>query len=106
MAHVIRLRRSDALNRPIRSFHAQETRARSRHHELNARGKRKGIEPVAVGTGAYASADPQWRETYGLSESGAVLVRPDGHIGWRSAEMTGDPARTLGDAMNAIHGMA
>ena len=64
------------------------------------------IEPVAVGTGAYASADPQWRETYGIEESGAVLVRPDGHIGWRSAAAAGDPVRVLGDAMNAIHGKA
>src|SRR5262249_33833411 len=64
------------------------------------------IEPGVVGTGAYASAAPQWRETYGIEEAGAVLVRPDGHIGWRSAGTAANPARVLGDAMNAIHGKA
>jgi 2-polyprenyl-6-methoxyphenol hydroxylase-like FAD-dependent oxidoreductase len=64
------------------------------------------IEPVSVGTGTHASADPKWRETYGIEESGAVLVRPDGHIGWRSAEMAANPVRTLGDAMNVLHGKA
>jgi 2-polyprenyl-6-methoxyphenol hydroxylase-like FAD-dependent oxidoreductase len=65
-----------------------------------------GIEPVAIGTGDFATADPQWRDTYGIEESGAVLVRPDGHVGWRSAAMAGDPARALGSVMNAIHGKA
>jgi len=65
-----------------------------------------GIEPVAVGTGDFATADPRWRETYGIEESGAVLVRPDGHVGWRSAAMAGDAVRTLGEAMNTIHGRA
>lgn len=25
-----------------------------------------------------------WHETYGITKNGAVLVRPDGHVGWRS----------------------
>ena len=29
-------------------------------------------------------------EAYGLGEDGAVLVRPDGHVAWRSATRTGD----------------
>ena len=29
---------------------------------------------------------------YGIDEDGAVLVRPDGHVGWRSAGAAADPA--------------
>ena len=63
-----------------------------------------GIGAVAIGIGDFAMADPRWREVYGIEDSGAVLVRPDGHVGWRSATMGSDPLRALGDAMNAIHG--
>lgn len=64
------------------------------------------IESIAVGSAQFATADPRWRDTYGIEESGAVLVRPDGHVGWRSAAMASDPVRALGGAMNAIHGKA
>ncbi|MGD9884808.1 MAG: FAD-dependent monooxygenase [Reyranella sp.] len=62
------------------------------------------VTPITLGAGAYETADSGWRETYGIEESGAVLVRPDGHVGWRSATLAGDPARALGGALNAIHG--
>ena len=65
-----------------------------------------GIQPVAVGTGDFATAETGWRDIYGIEESGAVLVRPDGHVAWRSAAMVGDPAGTLATAMSAIHGKA
>jgi 2,4-dichlorophenol 6-monooxygenase len=35
-------------------------------------------------------ADPQWLDLLGLSGSGALLVRPDGHIGARLPEGTGE----------------
>ncbi|MFO1162189.1 MAG: FAD-dependent monooxygenase [Reyranellaceae bacterium] len=64
------------------------------------------VKPIGVGRGDYATADAAWRETYGIEESGAVLVRPDGHVGWRSASLSGDPRRALAAAMNAIYGRA
>ncbi len=65
-----------------------------------------GIEvtPIAIGNGGLQPADERWRETYGIDETGAVLVRPDGYVGWRSASAAADPTRTLGHAMNAIQG--
>jgi len=65
-----------------------------------------GIESIVVGEGNYATADPKWRETYGIEESGAVLVRPDGYVGWRSAAGADKPREVLGGALNAIHGRA
>ena len=31
------------------------------------------------------SPDDRWLDLYGVSRAGAVLVRPDGHVCWRSA---------------------
>jgi len=41
---------------------------------------------------------------YDLDESGAVLVRPDGYVGWRSRSKTNDPAWTLREAMAGMLG--
>ena len=48
-----------------------------------------------IDDGAFASA-------YELDSSGAVLVRPDGHVGWRSRSMTRDPSGALRDAVSMI----
>ena len=44
-----------------------------------------------------ALQDPQRRfvEAYGLSPSGAVLVRPDGFVGWRAVNASGASAATM-----------
>jgi 2-polyprenyl-6-methoxyphenol hydroxylase-like FAD-dependent oxidoreductase len=47
-----------------------------------------------------------WRATYGIEEDGAVLVRPDAHVAWRSAGGASDPAHVLGDVMTRILGRA
>ena len=39
---------------------------------------------------------------YELDDSGAVLVRPDGYVGWRSRATTTDPSRTLREALSTI----
>lgn len=48
--------------------------------------------------------DEAFMSAYELDASGAVLVRPDGYVGWRSRAMMGDPARTLCDAISTILG--
>lgn len=41
--------------------------------------------------------DPEnrWHEIYEITSTGAVLVRPDGHVAWRSKEMASVPVKTL-----------
>jgi putative polyketide hydroxylase len=56
------------------------------------------IKPMMLGD------EEAWREIYGIDEAGAVLVRPDGHVAWRSAGGANGPGRTLGAAMSAIQG--
>ena len=43
-----------------------------------------------------------WLAVYGLREDGAVLVRPDGHVAWRSPSGADDPKAVLQEVMNAI----
>jgi putative polyketide hydroxylase len=38
---------------------------------------------------------------YGLGADGAVLVRPDGFVAWRSMSAGVDPERELGAALGA-----
>ncbi len=42
------------------------------------------ISCYAIGTDVAVNAD-EWCRLYGVSKDGAVLVRPDGHVAWRSA---------------------
>jgi hypothetical protein len=49
--------------------------------------------------------DPEFMSAYDVDESGAVLVRPDGYVGWRSRAGTSDPAMALREAMTAILGL-
>ena len=44
----------------------------------------------------------QFPIAYGVGESGAVLVRPDGFVAWRAKAMTSDPARTMATVLRAI----
>ncbi|MFB9204177.1 FAD-dependent monooxygenase [Nonomuraea spiralis] len=37
----------------------------------------------------------RWRDRYGVREGGAVLVRPDGYVAWRTPHPTPDPTATL-----------
>ena len=50
--------------------------------------------------------DPEGRfaEAYGLSPSGATLVRPDGFIAWRSESLPADPSAALLAAFDAVLG--
>ena len=64
------------------------------------------ITPVIVGNGALQPTDERWRDVYGIDDDGAVLVRPDGYVAWRSAGAAADPARALAGAMAAIQGRA
>ncbi|MGH2617202.1 MAG: FAD-dependent monooxygenase [Thermomicrobiales bacterium] len=47
------------------------------------------------GDGDIADPDGRWPATYGVTPAGAVLVRPDGFVAWRSVDAVADPAREL-----------
>ncbi|TDC05301.1 hypothetical protein E1267_20040 [Nonomuraea longispora] len=41
-------------------------------------------------------------QAYGVNRGGAVLVRPDGYVAWRSPDPVEDPAATLERVMQQI----
>jgi 2,4-dichlorophenol 6-monooxygenase len=49
-------------------------------------------------------ADPhgQWARVSGTDPSGAVLVRPDRHVGWRAASCPDDPGQTLQSVLDGL----
>jgi hypothetical protein len=76
---------------------------------LTASGGQAWIEAANKLNGALrlktlAIEDDSFASAYELEKSGAVLVRPDGHVGWRSRAATHDPSRTLRDALATILG--
>jgi hypothetical protein len=62
------------------------------------------LESHVVGGPAGDLGDPsgQWAELYGVRADGAVLVRPDGHVAWRSQSLRPDPVGALRDALGRV----
>jgi putative polyketide hydroxylase len=53
---------------------------------------------------SHVMAEAQWPELYGVAPEGAVLVRPDGYIAWRSATTSTDPQADLQTALTTSTG--
>jgi hypothetical protein len=48
--------------------------------------------------------EPQWPDLYGVAPDGAVLVRPDGHVAWRSPTTSTDPVADIRTALTTSTG--
>jgi putative polyketide hydroxylase len=51
-----------------------------------------------------ADSDGAWRNLYELDEDGAVLVRPDGYVCWRSRSGAAVPEAVLSAALDRVLG--
>jgi 2-polyprenyl-6-methoxyphenol hydroxylase-like FAD-dependent oxidoreductase len=61
---------------------------------------------VTVGPeGSSRAVDRSWHEVYGVSPSGGVLIRPDGHVAARFKDLPADPARPVKEALTTILGL-
>jgi 2-polyprenyl-6-methoxyphenol hydroxylase-like FAD-dependent oxidoreductase len=67
-------------------------KAASPHDGLDLAAYCVGCDDLRVPGASFADA-------YGISDSGAVLVRPDGFVTWRATSMTGDPSATVAAAL-------
>jgi len=63
------------------------------------------LAAYTVGKGGDV-ADPEngWMRAYGVDAAGAVLVRPDGYVAWRSRSTVADPSAALERVLHAVIG--
>jgi 2-polyprenyl-6-methoxyphenol hydroxylase-like FAD-dependent oxidoreductase len=54
--------------------------------------------------GDLGDPDGNWQEAYGVDTDGAVLVRPDGHVGWRSRSGALNPLEVLRTVLDRLFG--
>ena len=55
-----------------------------------------------VGGDGLADAEGSFLRSFGISPSGAVLVRPDGFVGWRAVTAADAPDNALRQALQAL----
>jgi hypothetical protein len=70
-------------------------------------GKGLGVTVKAVSiaaNGDYTDIDGHWAAVREISDDGAILVRPDNHIGWRAMTGVADPGVELTTALTHILG--
>lgn len=64
------------------------------------------LDAYRIGTGPAADLTPDdgvdWAQAHGVTGDGAVLVRPDGFVAWRSEGAVADPATVLRKAVTDI----
>ncbi len=68
-------------------------------------GDRLGIQPAGftIGSGGEFQDEPgDWTSQYGVYDDGAVLVRPDGHVAWRSAAAVPEPVGVLSSILRRV----
>jgi 2-polyprenyl-6-methoxyphenol hydroxylase-like FAD-dependent oxidoreductase len=51
---------------------------------------------------AHVIPSAEFATAYGIGDSGAVLVRPDGFVAWRAKTMATDPARVVANALETL----
>jgi hypothetical protein len=55
-----------------------------------------------VGEDVQENGDRPFTDVYGISPSGAVLVRPDGFVAWRAPAMVPKPEAVLVQALRSL----
>ena len=67
-----------------------------------AKGLGVALDVHVVGGPDLADPEGCFPGAYGISPSGAVLVRPDGFVGWRAVDAAGAPEETLRQALQSL----
>jgi len=68
--------------------------------------RRVGLDAFSVGGGgALDEPDADWRELWGIERDGAVLVRPDGQVAWRSRGAVADATTAMRGVLRRVLGL-
>ena len=59
-------------------------------------------EVLGIPLAVHRIVDEQWAPTTGLAADGALLIRPDDFVGWRSESLPADPEIELQRALATI----
>jgi hypothetical protein len=59
-------------------------------------------QEVRAPVDCHVIGEPEFADAYGITGAGAVLVRPDGVVGWRALDGTGASAATVHDVLAAL----
>lgn len=63
------------------------------------------VKAVSIGdNGDYTDTNGQWQAVREISDDGAILVRPDNHVGWRAMTGVTDPGVELTTALTHVLG--
>jgi 2-polyprenyl-6-methoxyphenol hydroxylase-like FAD-dependent oxidoreductase len=62
----------------------------------------EGARQASAHLDAHRIAEPGFAEAYGITPSGAVLVRPDGVVGWRAKAADATPGATVAGVLQAL----
>jgi 2-polyprenyl-6-methoxyphenol hydroxylase-like FAD-dependent oxidoreductase len=63
---------------------------------------RLSLDAYRVGSAELADPEDGFHDAYGISASGAVIVRPDGFVGWRSRDATGASEEVVLHALRSL----
>lgn len=100
--------RISALDLYERSFVLLSGRGTPWREAAQAVARQTGVHLDAYAIGSGPDADlvqpdgSDWAELHGLPADGAVLVRPDGFVAWRSEGAVADPRAVLTDALKRL----
>jgi putative polyketide hydroxylase len=60
------------------------------------------VDTHSIGTGEYADPEGGFTDCFGISQTGAVLVRPDGFVAWRAVTDAEASAEVFAAVLAAI----
>lgn len=63
---------------------------------------RPDLVAYMIGGGEIADPDGAWLAAYDIEADGAVLVRPDGYVGWRTRAKSPDPIVSLASVFDVV----
>jgi 2-polyprenyl-6-methoxyphenol hydroxylase-like FAD-dependent oxidoreductase len=59
-------------------------------------------QEVGLPIDSHVVGDPEFADAYGITSAGAVLVRPDGVVGWRAVDAAGASKDNMRDVLTAL----